>query len=272
MQRVAPDQTEDEREGGDHALERYAKKLAKFPGKRILCPLGVPPLGASPVRNWRPGRGIALRHLRWIDVLRAVIAARDKNGNALLDELAGLIEEIIGMQAYDREVLVRDVGWGSDSLNSFFKHRVYICQASEMAEPLFFAPCISGDAEKIHKGIHYFSRVYCKVTFLPADRDAARESLAEAKGVIDSKVEGLKHRKTTAEEVKYLRSLPAKWAAGLKAKARQKVSKTKEHAVFFLGDPIPLPKPVAKRGLMVPLGFSVSLERLMNGNEAFFKC
>jgi len=42
--------------------------------------------------------------------------------------------------------------------------------------------------------------------------------------------------------------------------------------VFFLGTAIPLPRPVYKKGYMIPVGFSMSLEQLMKGNEAIFKC
>ena len=252
-------------------LERYAKKLASCKGTRVLCSLGVPPVTASPVRHWDPGAGTTLKHVRWIDILRMVRGAAKREGLPCLAEYAHFIQETLAMQAYDREVLVRDVKWGSESFDLFFRHRLYICQASEIAEPLFFAPCFSGDVERIHKGIHYFSRVYFRFCFALRDLNARRQAIHEAERVIDEKVRSWKNRKTMASEVKYLKELPCLWHRGLNT-IQSRVPKGEERAVFFLGDPIPLPKPVFKKGKMIPLGFSVSLEQLMNGSESYFRC
>ncbi len=251
-------------------LKRYANELSnsKYSGHRILCSLGVPPISASPARRWSPGNGITLKHLRWIDILRMVLEVQKRDGSTLLGEYARLIQEIIGMQSYDREVLVRDVTWGSGSFDSFFKHRLYRCKVKEIAEPLFFAPCFAGNVERIHKGIHYFSRVYYRTTFAFGDRNAVREALDEANSVIENKVKVLKNKKSGKDEIEYLKSLHALWTKGVSACKDLK----QEHAVFFLGDPIPLPKPVFKKGFMIPSGFSMSLEQLMNGREAQFKC
>ena len=78
----------------------------------------------------------------------------------------------------------------------------------------------------------------------------------------------LKNKKSGKDEIEYLKSLHALWTKGVSACKDLK----QEHAVFFLGDPIPLPKPVFKKGFMIPSGFSMSLEQLMNGREAQFKC
>jgi len=175
------------------------------------------------------------------------------------------------MRAYDREVLVRDVAWGSDSYHLFFKHHLYICQASEIAEPLFFAPCFSGPVDRVHKGIHYFSRVYHRSAFRLDNVGTVKRGLGEAADTIQKKVDLLKSRKTTAEEVKYLEALPGLWKDGAR-RARARTASKGEHAIFFLGAPLRLPKPLQKKGYMIPLGFSMSLEQLMKGGEARFEC
>jgi hypothetical protein len=260
--------------GWPHArqLQKYARTISDLPGRRILCPLGVPPVSASPVKSWDPGGGIVLRHLRWIDVLRIVLRAHKRDGGALLGEYARLVKEVIGMQVYDREVLVRDVKWGERSFELFFRHCLYNCQASEVAEPLFFAPCFSGKAEPIVKGVHYFSRVYYKSTFAFGDRRAAEDALGEAEGVIRKKLDVLSRKRRAADQIKYLTELPQFWKKGVETMLRWKVDRGEQHAVFFLGKPMPLPRPVFKRGKMIPVGFSMTLEQLISGTQAEFKC
>jgi hypothetical protein len=198
-----------------------------------------------------------------------VLQVQNKVDARILSELGALIQETIGMQAYNREVLVRDVEWESASSRLFFTGCLYICQAAEKTEPLFFAPCFSGPVPSVHKGIHYFSRVYYRTTFSIQDRAVAKQALDEARLVIQAKIEVLKNRKTTADEISCLKSLPGEWERGLRS-VRQRI-KRGEHAIFFLGEPIPLPRPLRKEGKMIPVGFNMSLEQLMKGN-AVFKC
>jgi len=51
--------------------------------------------------------------------------------DGFLAECAHVVQEVIGMQAYDREVLVREVEWSGKSFDLFFRHRMYNCQATE---------------------------------------------------------------------------------------------------------------------------------------------
>jgi hypothetical protein len=252
-------------------LQRYARKLANENGTRILCPLGAPPVALSTVRDWQPARGIVLRHLRWTQILEIVLQAQNTDGSPLLSELGDMIKETIGMQTYNREVLVRDLRYGSASYDLFFTGGLYICQPTEKAEPLFFAPCFSGQVTDVHKGIHYFSRVYYRTTFAIQDEQAAKQALEDAKVVIQTKIRALEKRKTTTDEIDYMKKLPAIWDHGVRCVRRRE--RPGERTVFFLGEPIPLPRPVHKMGKMIPLGFSISLEQLMKGGrEAVFKC
>jgi hypothetical protein len=244
------------------------EKLLAGEGQRVLCALGVPLISLSPVRNWRPKTAVTLRHLRWVDVLQLLLRTQKRDPNPVLSDLASLIQETIVMQSYDREVLVRDMRWGMESTKLFFDGNMYICQAWERTEPLFFAPCFANAPARVHNGIHYFSRVYYRTAFPPGDRRAAEQALAEAAAAIKAKADMIRNRKGGAAEVQYLESLPSTWARGL----RMLRKKSEEHAVFFLGTAIPLPRPVYKKGYMIPLGFSMSLEQLMKGNEAVFKC
>jgi hypothetical protein len=249
-------------------LLRYAQKLKKESGVCILCPLATPPVCLSTVQDWHPGRGLSLRHLRWVQILEMVLQVQKEDDSPFLGELGNLIQETIGMQAYNREVLVRDLKCNSPSYDLFFAGGLYTCQPNEKTEPLFFAPCFSGPVRDVHKGIHYFSRVYYKTTVALQDREASKQALEKANVVIQTKIQALSKRKTTADEIKYLMSLPIIWERGLRSVRH----KRGEHAIFFLGEPIPMPRPVHKVGKMIPLGFSMSLEKLMKGNEAFFKC
>jgi len=149
---------------------------------------------------------------------------------------------------------------------------MYACQITETAEPLFFAPCFSGEAEPSLKGIHYISRVYCRSAVVPADTETLSEALAQAQAVVRQKTETLAYRKTTKEQVAYLRGLVQHWKRVLKSTQAPKKPRSEEYAVFFLGEPIPLPRPVFKKGKMVPVGFSLSLEQLMKGAKAVFYC
>ena len=251
-------------------LQQYARKLGKEHGTCILCSLGTPPVSLSTVRDWQPRRGVVLCHLRWVQVLEMVLQVQKEDDSSLLSELGDLIEETIGMQAYNREVLVRDMKHGSPSYDLFFTGGLYTCQPTEKAEPLFFAPCFSGQATDVHKGIHYFSRVYYRTTLALQDREAAKQALEKADSVIQTKIKTLEKRKTTAGEIDYLKRLPRIWERGLRS-VRHRVRRG-EHAIFFLGEPIPLPRPVRKKGKMIPLGFSMSLEQLMKGSEPSFNC
>ena len=161
---------------------------------------------------------------------------------------------------------VRDLKRDSESESLFFDCNIYVCQATEKAEPLFFAPCFTGAAVRVYNGIHYFSRVYYRTVSSFHDHEAAKEIFEAAKTVIAKKTESRKKRKGAQEEVKYLEELPGKWSNGL----RKLRKNTDELAAFFLGDPIPLPRPVKKNGFMIPIGFSMSLEQLMK--EATSQC
>ena len=257
---------------GVQQLKRYAGKLRDLKGRKLLCPLGSPPLAASPARNWQPGGGIELRHVRWTDVLRTLLRAAKRGSEPHLDQYITLMREVIAMQTYDREVLVRDVGWNSYSFLLYLRHHMYACQITETAEPLFFAPCFSGEAEPALKGIHYVSRVYCRSAVVPADRDTLKDALDQAQAVVRKKTETLAGKKTAKEQVAYLRGLPQHWKRGLKNIRATKKPRSEELAVFFLGQPMPLPRPVFKKGKMVPVGFSLSLEQLMKGTDAVFRC
>jgi len=249
-------------------MQQYAEKLLAREGHRVLCALGAPLVCLSPVRNWRPNAAVKLRHLRWFHVLDSLRRTQKRDSNPILADLASLIQETIVMQSYDREVLVRDMRWGKESTKLFFDGNMYICQASERTEPLFFAPCFTSAPARVHNGIHYFSRVYYRTAFPPGDRKAAEQALDEATAAIKAKADMIRTRKTATDEVQYLERLPETWTRGL----RMLHKKGDEHAVFFLGTAIPLPRPVYKKGYMIPVGFSMSLEQLMKGNEAIFKC
>ena len=249
-------------------MEQYEAKLLDLEGQRVLCALGAPPICLSPVRDWRPKTGVVLRHLRWLDVLESLRRTQRLDSNPVLADLASLIRETIAMQSYDREVLVRDMRWGTESTELFFDGNIYICQPSERTEPLFFAPCFTNAPARVHNGIHYFSRVYYRTAFPRRDRKAAKQALAEASAAIIAKANMIRKRKTAKDEVRYLESLPETWERGL----RMLHKPGDQHAVFFLGTPIPLPRPVYKKGRMIPVGFSMSLEQLMKGNDAVFNC
>ena len=78
----------------------------------------------------------------------------------------------------------------------------------------------------------------------------------------------LSRNKGSRREVEYLKELPEKWQSGLRY--IRKFKKKEDNAIFFLGNPIRMATPVYKKGLMVPLGFSMSLESLMSLEKAIF--
>ena len=100
-------------------LSKYARRQGVVPGRTVIVALGVPPaMSALAQRSFLPGRGrhVRLRVLRWVDILSLVHGLRRTTGGLrgpVLEQLQSLIEEVIGMQSYDREVAIRDVGYGS---------------------------------------------------------------------------------------------------------------------------------------------------------------
>jgi hypothetical protein len=258
---------------GPKQLSQYARYLGSHgtPG-RMLVALGVPP-HAPHLKGCKRIQGIPLFLLRWADVLGVVNeasrSARTYEEQVLL-QLRHFIQEVIGMQSYDREVLVRDLKFRSRSYELFLEHNLYICQESERAEPLFFAPCFTGADVRVNNGIHYVGRVYYRHVIPFKEQDVVSEGLRAAKALVERQVAPLKKRKGAKDQVEYLDGLPAKWRKGFSLLARTKHRDT--NAVFFLGDPIRLPVPLKKQGKMVPVGFSMTLERLMSADPGTFQC
>jgi len=188
----------------------------------------------------------------------------------LLTELAELIQEVTVMRSYDREVLVRDMDAQSPSYRLFFDHNIYACQPNERAEPLFFAPCFTKSDSSIQNGIHYVSRVYHRAVVKLDDKREVVGALNDAEGLIDDQVKVMSRRKGAADDIGYLKSLPRKWRRGGAHHSARWRRDT--NAVFFLGDPARLPVPLMKRGLMVPVGFSITWERLMSARPGEFRC
>ncbi|UCC84311.1 MAG: hypothetical protein JSW46_05110, partial [Gemmatimonadota bacterium] len=118
--------------------------------------------------------------------------------------------------------------------------------------------------------IHYVSRVYFRTVASLKDADNVERALADAVKVIRHKVSALKKKKGADEQIRYLESLPAKWQRG--CKYQRKNRKRDTTALFFLGDPIRLPVPMRKRGTMIPIGFSMTMEQLMSAEPGEFKC
>jgi hypothetical protein len=255
-------------------LRRYARTLkAARNGKRLLVALGVPPPPIALVGVRRLAGDVGVTMMRWIDVLSIVRAQRSQareSEQAILRELASLIEEVIGMQHYDREVLIRDVNVNNRSYDVYFDGNIYSCQPRENAEPLFFAPCFTGSDRRIEDGIHYFSRVYFRGVVVKRNARAIAEVLERATEVIDDKTDALAHRKRAKGEVSYLKSLPLKWRKGLRDMPANKHGAGR--VIFFLGNPIRLPQPLRKDGKMIPIGFSMTIEHLMTSDAAWFEC
>jgi len=82
---------------GVQQLRRYAETLRHQKGRKLLCPLGIPPLATSPARSWQPGGGIELRHVRWIDVLRTLLQATKRGNEPHLNQYVTLMREVIAM-------------------------------------------------------------------------------------------------------------------------------------------------------------------------------
>jgi hypothetical protein len=255
-------------------LNRYARAMLNCGARRgMIVALGVPPYSPELSSLHKLQGQVSLTLARWTDILSLVNDASyrvPQLQEPILVELSQLIQEVIGMQHYDREVLIRDLNTTWHSYDLYFDYNLYACQASESAEPLFFAPCFTGEDRRLHNGIHYFSRVYYRAVFSKNDDEGIAEALASAKDAIDRKISAMEHRKGAIKEIAYLRDLPVKWRQGLRSLRTKKRRDT--NAFFFLGNPIRLAQPLQKQGKMVPIGFSMSLEHLMTSEAASFKC
>ena len=172
------------------------------------------------------------------------------------------------MQSYDREVAVRDVGYDSQYYKWFMESSLACSQPSDKTEPLFYAPCFSSAPYRHLGGSHYFGRVYFRGVLVRGKQGNRSIPLADAQAVIDAAVARLRQRKTAHDQREYLAGLPSKWAQGL----RQIVSSETRGAVavWFLGDPIRLPRPLVKIGRQIPPGFSMTLESILSSDR--FRC
>lgn len=254
-------------------LSRYADRLKRDGvAGSVLVPLGVPPFSRL---LWTLSRlnGISIVPVRWVEVLELVEQASRRQSDAeqqALRQLSLFIEEVIGVQSYNREVLVRDLNCEHWSLPLFMEHNMYASQPIESAEPLFFAPCFTSATTALGNGIHYVSRVYFRTVVSLKDVDGVERALEDAVQVVRGKAALLKARKRADQQVRYLNSLPAKWRRGLRDLRTHQGRKTS--ALFFLGDPIRLPVPLKKHGRMVPIGFSMTMEQLMSAEPGAFNC
>lgn len=257
-------------------LQNYAKRDSVVPGRTVLVALGVPPFPPDLVANRalrRGGRAIRLLALRWVDILSVVHRLRRTvkgTRGAVLVQLQELIEEVIGMQSYDREVAVRDVEYDSPYYKWFMENNLACSQPSDKTEPLFYAPCFSRAPYPHLGGIHFFGRIYFRGVLLRGRRGNARELFEEATATVDALVDRLKGRKTAGAQRTYLKGLPGKWERGLRQVAAGKRSGAV--SVAFLGDPIRLPRPLRKVGRQVPPGFSMTLESLLSSEAGEFRC
>jgi hypothetical protein len=258
---------------GPEQLSRYARRLQRNgSGLRALVPLGVAPQ-ASPMSGVRGLRGVHLVPRRWADVLRLVsdaLVGRNTEHADILRELKELIQEVIKMRSYDREVLIRDVRTEHASAWLFLDLNIYACQVRERSEPLFFAPCVTGAKNSRANGIHYVSRVYCRSLIDLRRAETLKAALGEAKEAVSRISRPLRTRKTARDQYEYLDSLPRKWLRGVAALRDE--GWRGPTAVYFLGDPMRLPVPLAKKGSMVPIGFSMTLEQLMSARPGTFSC
>jgi len=258
---------------GRAQLSRYAKRLEQHGIVRsALVPLGVPPQ-VPPISVIRQLRGIQVMPRRWADVLRLVsdslIGRKDEQAD-ILRELKDLIQEVIKMRSYDREVLIRDLKIPHPSHELFLDHNIYACQTKERSEPLFFAPSFVGAKNRRANGIHYVSRVYCRSVVDIRKPETLKAAVDEAKDAVARIAKPLRARKTARDQLEYLDGLPHKWSRGVGV-LREKGWRD-QTAVFFLGDPMRLPVPLAKKGSMVPVGFSMTLEQLMSARPGTFNC
>ncbi len=258
---------------GREQLSRYAERLrTDGMAGSLLVPLGVPPFSRL-LWTLRSLRGIRVVSLRWVEVLSLVAAALrrgDDDEQQALRQLSAFIQEVMGMQSYNREVLVRDLNCKHSSFPLFMEFDMYGCQARESAEPLFFAPCFTDSNTAIGNGIHYVSRVYFRTVASPKETDSVERALEDAVQIVRANVDPLKARKGASQQVHYLESLPAKWKRGCRHLRKHGSSETS--ALFFLGDPMRLPVPLKKRGSMVPIGFSMTMEQLMSAEPGVFYC
>lgn len=258
---------------GKEQLSRYADRLRREGTPRsVLVPLGVQPF--SPLLWNLPNlHGIPVVPLRWVDVLTLVTTAArggSPDERQILGELSAFIQEVIGMQSYNREVLVRDVNCRHASYPLFMEHNMYACQPDELAEPLFFAPCFTSAPTTLGNGIHYVSRVYFRAVVSLKDPDGVQRALDEAVEVVRNKAEPLRSRKGAVEQVHYLDSLPPRWSRGWRYLRKRGWRET--GVLFFLGNAIRLPVPLKKRGSMIPKGFSMTMEQLMSAGPGVFRC
>ncbi len=255
---------------GREQLSRYARRVqSEGTGRSVVVPLGVPPF-AEVMRI----RGVRVKSLRWVEVWDLVNQAQRRRGDAqsqLLKELAAFIGEVLEMQSYNREVLVRDLNYAHPSYQLYLDHDIYACQKEEIAEPLFFAPCFSQADTALGNGIHYVSRVYFRTVVSFKDRAGVRSALERATAVVRKNLEALEGRKGAQAQTKYLKNLPRKWSAGVRRLLKERWRDT--NALYFLGDPMRLPVPLRKRGKQVSIGFSMTMEQLMSVIEpGFFNC
>lgn len=260
---------------GRPQLSRYASRLQQYGvGRSALVPLGVPPQ-VPPISEIRQLGGFRVVSRRWADVLQLVsdaLVGRNEEHSGILRELKDLIQEVIKMRSYDREVLIRDLKTTPGSYELYLDDNIYRCQTRERAEPLFFAPCFTGAKNRRANGIHYVSRVYCRSVVKLRSADSMREALAEATEAVARLAKPLRGRKTATAhaQLEYLDGLPQKWRRGLASDRAR--TKDDQNVVFFLGDPIRLPVPLAKKGSMVPPGFSMTLEQVMSAKPGVFNC
>jgi hypothetical protein len=258
---------------GREQLTRYADRLRREGTTgSVLVPLGVPPFSRL-MWTLRTLHGIRVVPLRWLEVLTLVAQAsrrQDDDEKMALRQLSAFIQEVTGMQSYNREVLVRDLNCKRTSFPLFMEFDMYACQPEESAEPLFFAPCFTNANTVIGNGIHYVSRVYFRTVVAFGDVKSVERAFESALQLVRDKADPLKVRKGAGQQVDYLKSLPEKWEQGLKHIRRHESRET--NALFFLGDPMRLPIPLKKQGFMVPIGFSMTLEQLMSSESGVFKC
>lgn len=258
---------------GPEQLSRYARRLQENGiGRSALVPLGVQPQ-VPPLSEMRSLRGVRIASRRWADTLRLVtdsLAGRNDEQAGILDELKALIQEVIKMRSYDREVLIRDLKIAHTSHQLFLDHNIYACQTRERSEPLFFAPCFTGAKNRSSNGIHYVSRVYSRSLVYIRKAETLKTALEEAKEAVGRIAKALRTKKTARDQLEYLDGLPQKWSKGFRVLHEK--GWRDQTAVFFLGDPMRLPVPLAKKGSMVPIGFSMTLEQLMSARPGTFNC
>jgi hypothetical protein len=252
-------------------LSKYARKTGIVPGRTLIVALGVDPARSELVeKTFLAGRGgrVRFQMLRWVDVLSIVHDLRPRS--PVLEDLQGLIREVIRMQSYDREVAIRDVRFGGPYHRWFMECNLACTQPSDKTEPLFYAPCFTRAKYRHLDGIHYFGRIYHRGLLVRGQRGNRQTLLEEARAVITSKLARLKSKKTRESERAYLQSLPKKWDRGLRQIASSRGGRSL--TVWFLGDPIRLPRPLRKIGRQIPRGFAMPLEWILSSEAGTFRC